>query len=83
MTEESNLAAGALSAGIDLPATDGALHVADITAMIHEVEAHIELHDIGETASTWLANAKGALRSALQYVECHFAAAEATPRPRY
>ncbi|MBB4377239.1 hypothetical protein [Bradyrhizobium sp. SBR1B] len=77
MTEESNLAAGAMSAGADLPATDGALHVSDIAAMIREIEAHIDLHDVGETASTWLANARGALRSALQYVESHLADIEA------
>lgn len=61
-------AAGALSAGIDLPVTDAAQHVSDITATTHEIEAHIDLHDVGETTSPWLANGRGALRSALQYV---------------
>ncbi|SDG60168.1 hypothetical protein SAMN05216338_1001870 [Bradyrhizobium sp. Rc2d] len=75
MTDE-HLAAGALSAGIDLPGTDGAPHVSDIAAMIHEFEARIALHDVGETASTWLANARSALKRALQYVE-EFAEVEA------
>ena len=33
--------------------------------MIREVEARIDLHDIEATASTWLANARSALRSAV------------------
>ncbi|WP_340672369.1 hypothetical protein [Bradyrhizobium ottawaense] len=76
MTQE-NLAAGPMPAGIDLPATGVARHVFDITAINHEVEARIVLHDVGDTASTWLANARGALRSALQYVEQHFETVEA------
>ncbi|MDA9411880.1 hypothetical protein [Bradyrhizobium sp. CCBAU 45384] len=75
MTDE-NLAAGAMSGGIDLSATDGALHVSHITAMAYEIEARIDLHII-ETASHWLVDAKSALRSALQYVEQHFAEGEA------
>jgi hypothetical protein len=51
-------------------------HLTGIISMIHEVEAHIDLHDVKATASTWLANAKSALRSAIQYVEAHFAAVE-------
>lgn len=51
--------------------------VADIKAMAAEIGAHIDAHDIGETASTWLANARSALANAVHYVEQHFEALEA------
>lgn len=61
--------ARALSAGIDTEARP----FSDIKAMAEEILAHIDLHDAGETASVWLANARSALKSAVQYVEGHFA----------
>ena len=73
MTIENETVAGALSAGIDTEARP----LSDIKAMAEEILAHIDLHDAGETASTWLANAKSALRSALQYIEQHSEAIEA------
>jgi hypothetical protein len=50
---------------------------ADIKADAHALIAKIDdTHASGE-ASTWLANAKSAIESAIQYVEAHFQALEA------
>jgi|SRR4051794_28479716 hypothetical protein len=73
MTIENETVAGALSAGIDTEARP----LSDIKAMAEEILAHIDLHYAGETASIWLANARSALKSAVQYVEGHFAELEA------
>jgi hypothetical protein len=74
-------ASGALSHGIDLPATDAAQHVGDITAMIREVADHID--DVGEVSRTWLENAHSALKSAIQYVESHVADLEAKAKAEF
>lgn len=73
MTIENETVAGALSAGIDTEARP----LSDIKAMAEEILVRIDLHDAGETASIWLANARSALKSAVQYVEGHFAELEA------
>ena len=70
-------AAGALSATIDLPVTDAARHVFDATATTHEIEAHIDVHAAGGSVRIWLAKARSAVKSALPYVEGHFADLEA------
>lgn len=65
--------AGGLSAGIETELRP----LSDIKAMAGEILGHIDLHDAGETASIWLANARSALKSAVRYVEGHFAEPEA------
>jgi hypothetical protein len=71
---------GALSA-VAIPTTeqivqDAAKPLNDIKAMAAEIGAHIDAHDVGETASTWLADARSALANAVHYVEQHFKALE-------
>lgn len=71
---ETETAAGALSAGIDL--TVPAPVMSDIKATAGELLQHIEDVHLSTEASTWLDNARAALASAVQYIESHFAAFE-------
>ncbi len=71
MTDTENLAAGALSACVDLivpPPT-----MSDIRATAAELLAHIEDIHMSTESSLWLKNARAAVGSALQYIESHLA----------
>jgi hypothetical protein len=80
MTDQNTTAAPAAdttaSGALDAAGLPTATPLADIKAMATELDAHIDAHDIGETASTWLASAREALRCAVKYVEGHFAELE-------
>lgn len=74
MTDENNVEVARRAQGAG---DEAGRPLIDITSMIHEIESHIDLHDAGEKASHLLASARSALKSALQYVEAHFASLEA------
>ncbi|EIG62905.1 hypothetical protein [Bradyrhizobium sp. WSM1253] len=71
MTDTENLAAGALSAGIDLivpPPT-----MSDIKATAAELLAHIEDIHMSTEGSLWLKNARANVRAVLLCIDSHLA----------